>query len=72
MSVVINYIVPLVLFILLASPAAFKNVRNILGSWVASSDGLATPAGLAVHGIVFIVIVGFIMNRTYKKNSSIK
>jgi positive regulator of sigma E activity len=72
MSAVINYIVPLVLFILLASPAAFKNVRNILGSWVASSDGLATPAGLAVHGIVFIVVVGFIMNRTYKKNSNIK
>jgi hypothetical protein len=68
MSAVINYIIPLVLFVLLASPSMFKIVRNILGSWVASSDGLASPAGLVVHGLVYIAIVGFIMTKTNKKS----
>lgn len=68
MSTAFNYLVPFILFVLLASPSMFKIVRNILGSWVASSDGLASPMGLVVHGLVYIAIVGFIMTKTNKKS----
>jgi hypothetical protein len=46
----------MIIFFLVASPAMFKIVRKLLGAWVASADGLATPAGLALHGGVLVLL----------------
>ena len=47
----------LVLFLILASPAVFRGVRKVLGTWVASAEGLPTFAGLLLHAIIFSLIV---------------
>ena len=70
MSALVNYLVPYIAFLIFASPAVFKMVRQVLGSWISSADGLATPLGLAFHGLVYIAIVGFIMTRTQKKSQA--
>ena len=68
MSTALNYLIPFIFFVLLASPAAFKFVRSILGESIASAEGLASPLGLVIHGQIFILIVGYIMSRTNKKS----
>ena len=49
------------LFALVASPFLFKSVAGLLGSWVASNAGTPTPAGLLLHGVVFLVLSGVVM-----------
>ena len=46
-----------------ANPVVFKLVRGVAGSWVAAADGAATMAGLALHGVLFVLIVGFLMRK---------
>ena len=58
-----QYLIPLVLFIAFAAPMTFKSVRGILGDWVASPEGQAKFLGLLVHGILFVITVGFLMRR---------
>lgn len=58
-----QYLIPLVLFIALASPMSFKTVRGVLGGWVASPEGQAKFLGLLVHGLIFVITVGYIMRR---------
>jgi hypothetical protein len=48
------------LFALIASPFLFKTVAGLLGSWVASNAGTPTPAGLLLHGVVFVVLSGMV------------
>jgi hypothetical protein len=62
----LDYAIPALAFVVLANPAAFKIVRGVAGGWVASTDGLPTMAGLILHAIVFVLVVGFIMNLQYK------
>ena len=49
------------LFALVASPFLFKSVAGLLGSWVASNAGTPTPAGLLLHGVVFLVLSGVVI-----------
>ena len=49
------------LFALIASPFLFKTVAGLLGSWVASNAGSPTPAGLLLHGVVFLFLTGLMM-----------
>jgi hypothetical protein len=49
------------LFALIASPFLFKTVAGLLGSWVASNAGTPTPAGLLLHGVVFLLLSGAVM-----------
>jgi len=51
------------LFALLASPLAFKGVRSILGTWVASAEGLPTFAGVFLHALVFVLTLRFLKYR---------
>ena len=44
------------LFMVLAAPVAFQAVRSVLGSWIATAEGLPKVGGLAVHAIVFMVL----------------
>jgi uncharacterized membrane protein len=48
-----------IVFFIVANPMTFKIVRSILGSWVASADGLPTTAGLLLHALVYILVVHF-------------
>jgi hypothetical protein len=61
------YLTSWIVFVLVASPMMYRAVRRVLGAWVASPEGLATPAGLALHGVVYILVVGIIMS-VFKKN----
>jgi hypothetical protein len=56
-----NYVIPLVLFVLLAHPVLYKTTRGVLGNWVANSEGRASLAGLILHAVIFVAIVGYIM-----------
>ena len=67
-----NYIIPAVAFVALANPKAFKIVRGVAGGWVASAEGLPTLAGLILHAVVFVLIVGFIMNLQYKNKENFR
>ena len=58
-----NYIIPLALFVLFAHPATFKVVRGVAGNWVASPEGSGKLFGLILHGLLFVLLVGFLMRR---------
>ena len=59
----------LIVFFIVANPSTFKIMRGVLGSWVASADGLATPAGLILHSLVFvglaIMVPKYLMRSSY-------
>jgi hypothetical protein len=57
----LNFILPFALYVAIASPAMYKVTRGIAGSWIASADGLATFAGLLLHALVFVLLVGYLM-----------
>jgi len=57
-------IVPLLTFVLVANPWAFRATRGIFGDWVASSEGLATIPGLLLHALVFLFLVRLVSNKT--------
>jgi hypothetical protein len=58
-----NYIIPLALFVLFAHPATFKVVRGVAGNWVASPEGSGKLFGLIMHGLLFVLLTGFLMRR---------
>jgi len=66
----LNYLIPFVAYVVIANPAAYKAVRGILGSWVANAEGLPTSAGLVLHAIVYIAIVGFLMRLLITRKSN--
>ena len=53
--------IPFVAYLVVANPATYKAVRAVAGSWVASSEGLPTLAGLALHAVVLVLLVTAIM-----------
>lgn len=59
----------IVVFFIVANPATFKIMRRFLGAWVASAEGQATPAGLLLHGAVFVALAvavpKFLMANSY-------
>jgi hypothetical protein len=63
------YVIPAVLYAVVASPAAYKATSGVLGSWVASPAGCANIGGLILHAIVFILLATLAMNLFPKKAS---
>ena len=57
----LRLLLSVLLFALIASPMLFKTVASFLGSWVASNTGSPTPAGLLLHGIVFLLATRVVM-----------
>jgi len=55
------YIVPAVLYALVASPMTYQKTRDVFGSWVATSEGTAKFGGLILHAIVFILLATLVM-----------
>jgi hypothetical protein len=56
------------------SPMFFKAVSGVAGRSIASADGLATPTGLIVHGLVLALILWLLMKpkSIFKKGSGYK
>jgi hypothetical protein len=54
-------IIPFVAYIAVASPATYKLTSKVLGSWIANSDGLATLSGVALHAVVYVLLVSLLM-----------
>ena len=63
------YIVPAVLYALVASPMTYQKTRDVFGSWVATQDGLAKTGGLILHALVFILLATLAMRYFPSKNS---
>jgi len=49
-------------FVAVSHPATYKATSKLLGSWIASSDGLPKMGGLVLHAVVFIFLVGLLMH----------
>lgn len=58
-------IVPFAVFFAVAHPETFKLTRSLAGSWISSAEGLPTTAGLLLHALVFVLVVGFVMRLIY-------
>jgi len=55
------YILPLIAYLIVANPGAHKATRSVLGNWVSTPDGTAKLGGLLLHGVVFVLLVSFLM-----------
>jgi len=55
-------IIPGLAFAIASSPATFKLTRKVAGPWVSSFEGVATPAGLFLHTLFFLLIL-FLVGR---------
>ena len=61
-----HLLVPGLAFAIASSPATFKLTRKVAGPWVSSFEGVATPAGLFLHTLFFLLslyLVGKVMPR---------
>jgi hypothetical protein len=61
-----HLLVPGIAFAIASSPATFRLTRKVAGPWVSSFEGVATPAGLFLHTLFFLLIlylVGKVMPR---------
>jgi len=61
MSFVKYQLTPALAFMAVSSPQAYELTRKVLGSWVATQDGVAKTGGLVLHAIVFILLVSLLM-----------
>ena len=50
-----------IIALIVFNPLLFKMMGSVLGGWVSSQAGLPTMAGLVLHGVVFAVILYFLM-----------
>jgi hypothetical protein len=44
-------------FIAVSHPATYRATRGVLGSWVATQEGLPKMGGLVLHAIVFLLVL---------------
>jgi len=64
-----HLLVPGLAFAIASSPATYKLTRKVAGPWVSNFEGVATPAGLFLHTLFFLLIlylVGKVMPRMSK------
>ena len=50
------------IFFVVANPETFRAMRGIVGGWVSSPTGCPTIKGLALHTVVFMLVVWGLMN----------
>lgn len=50
------------IFFVVANPETFRAVRKLVGGWVSSPTGCPTIKGLALHSVVFLLVVWSLMN----------
>lgn len=52
-----SLIIPGVAFAVASSPQTFVLMRSVAGNWVSSAEGVATPAGLFLHTLFFLLVL---------------
>jgi len=62
-------LVTILTYVAVGHPATYKTTSGLLGSWVASSDGLPKLGGLFLHAVVFIFLAGFLLTLLVPKKS---
>ena len=62
-------LIPALAYMLVASPETYKLVRSVAGSWVATPEGTAKLGGLALHAVVFVLVVSLLMRLFPVKSS---
>lgn len=62
-------LVTVLTYVAVGHPATYKTTSGLLGSWVASSDGLPKIGGLFLHAIVFILLAGLLLTILMPKRS---
>lgn len=55
-------VIPFLAYVAVAHPATYKLTNKFLGGWISNSEGLATLPGLALHAVVFVLLVSLLMN----------
>ena len=55
-------VIPFLAYVAVAHPATYKLTNKVLGGWISNSEGLATLPGLALHAVVFVLLVSLLMN----------
>lgn len=64
-DIVLKFLIPFVLFFIVANPVTYKITRSIFGNWVANSFGLPTIAGLLLHAVVLSVLLYLVKKMTF-------
>lgn len=62
-------LVTILTYVAVGHPATYKTTSGLLGSWVASSDGLPKIGGLFLHAIVFIILSGLLLTMLMPRRS---
>ncbi len=62
-------LVTILAYIAVGHPATYKKTSGLLGSWVASSDGLPKLGGLFLHAIVFLILSGLLIGLVMPRRS---
>ncbi len=63
----VKAVVLVALFSALASRDAYKLTSRALGRWVAGAGGCASPAGVALHAVVFAGLAWLVMRGLYAR-----
>jgi uncharacterized membrane protein YhiD involved in acid resistance len=66
-----NLIVPGLAFAIASSPMTYKLTRKVAGPWVSSFEGVATPAGLFLHTLFFLLVL-YLVGRFLPRMSGYK
>ena len=62
-------LVTILAYVAVGHPATYKKTSGLLGSWVASSDGLPKLGGLFLHAIVFLILSGLLIGLVMPRRS---
>jgi len=62
-------LVTILTYVAVGHPATYKTTSGLLGSWVASSDGLPKIGGLFLHAVVFILLSGLLLTMLMPRRS---
>ena len=59
----------MIVFFIVANPATFKLMRQVLGGWVATAEGVAKPGGLLLHSVVFVLLACVVPRALMRRSS---
>lgn len=57
-------------FIAVSHPATYRTTRGLIGSWVATQEGLPKTGGLFLHAAVFLLVLCLLQMLTRRMSYS--
>ena len=64
-----EFLPPVLAYVVVANPATYKLTSKVLGGWVSSPDGAAKLGGLVLHAIVFLFLLSLIYKLFFPRMS---